>query len=311
MRRPFIMLLAVGLDMAVGELPTRIHPVVWMGRLIDALRGLQAGSPRRQLCAGVVVLAAVSCTSAVAGFVVNRALRRLPRVPRFVFEAFVLSTLISLRELLSASRRVDVALRDDRLDEARHHLRDLVSRDTSALSPNLIASAATESLAENLADSVAAPLLAYQLGGLPAAAAYRAINTLDAMIGYRGDFEHFGKASARADDLANVVPSRVAGALIVAASPLTGADAPSALRLMLRDAGTTSSPNAGWPMSAMAGALGVRLEKVGHYVLGAPLPPTDVPAVGHARHVVGMGTALFVVASLLGGWTRRRLRRCD
>jgi len=146
----------------------------------------------------------------------------------------------------------------------------LVSRDTATLSATQVSAATIESVAENLSDSVVAPLLYYAVGGLPAAFGYRFANTADAMVGYRDEvYEWLGKAPARLDDLFNLVPARLAAALIVAAAPLTGESAGRAWRIWRRDAGKTASPNAGHPMSAMAGALDVELEKVGHYRLGA------------------------------------------
>ena len=147
--------------------------------------------------------------------------------------------------------------------------RDLVSRDTSELDASELSGAAIQSLAENLSDSVVAPLLAYAAGGLPAAAAYRALNTADAMWGYRTpELLHRGRAAARADDVANLIPARLTALYIAARSPQPRA----ALRIALRDHGLAPSPNGGWPMAAMAGGLGVRLAKRGSYAFNAEAP---------------------------------------
>src|SRR5262249_54209283 len=146
----------------------------------------------------------------------------------------------------------------------------LVSRPTSGLSEGQVASAAVESAAENLTDAFVAPLLWYSALGLAGAFLYRTVNTADAMIGYReGALEYFGKASARLDDLLSLIPARIAGLAVVGAAALTGEDFRSAWTTMHHDHGRTASPNAGWTMSAMAGALGVMLEKPGTYRLGA------------------------------------------
>jgi len=137
-------------------------------------------------------------------------------------------------------------------------------------------------------------MLYYALSGLPGAIAYRAVNTLDAMIGYHGRFEYFGKAAARLDDLLNLVPARLTAGLLILAAVLVGGDGPGALRTVLRDSAETESPNAGWPMSAMAGALGIHLEKPGHYVLGAPLPSPDTSALDHAVQVMLAAVALLL-----------------
>jgi adenosylcobinamide-phosphate synthase len=178
-------------------------------------------------------------------------------------------------------------------------LRWLVSRDTAALDAPLLAAAAIESLAENASDSVVAPLLAYALAGLPGACAYRAVNTLDAMVGYRGRYEYLGKVPARLDDLLNIAPARLTGLLIVAAAALCGADARQAWRAMWRDHATTDSPNAGYPMAAIAGALGVRLEKAGHYCLNAGGRAPTAEDVRRASWVVGVGVGLASLAASL------------
>src|SRR5262249_33430479 len=160
-----------------------------------------------------------------------------------------------------AATAVGSALRADDLRTARTRLRALVSRDTSTLDRDLVAAAAVESVAENLGDSFVAPLFWYAALGLPGAVAYRYVNTCDAMLGYRGRYECLGKASARPDDMASWLPARLAAFLLVISAPLAGGDATAAWHVLRRDHRRTASPNAGWPMSAMAGALAVRLEK--------------------------------------------------
>ena len=163
--------------------------------------------------------------------------------------------------------------------------RDLVSRDTSELDASELSGAAIQSLAENLSDSVVAPLLAYAAGGLPAAAAYRALNTADAMWGYRTpELLYRGRAAARADDVANLIPARLTALCIAARSPHPRA----ALRIALRDHALAPSPNGGWPMAAMAGGLGVRLAKRGSYDLNARRAlPSGRPTSARALEVVG------------------------
>jgi adenosylcobinamide-phosphate synthase len=150
------------------------------------------------------------------------------------------------------------------------------------------------------------------LGGLPAAVGYRAANTLDAMIGYHGRFEYSGKLAARLDDALSLVPARLAAYLIVAGATLVGGNARAAARTLSRDRGKTESPNAGWPMSAMAGALGVRLEKPGHYRLAVVSPAADVAAIDHAIQIVIAAVALGLPALLVLAYVEewRRPRRC-
>src|SRR6267142_1113941 len=145
----------------------------------------------------------------------------------------------------------------------------LVSRPTATLGPDEVASATIESLAENLTDAVIAPVCFYLLFGLAGAAAYRAVNTADAMLGYRdGALEWFGKLAARLDDVLNFVPARLAALGLLAGAAAAGEDARGALRMLGRDGALTASPNAGRTMAAMAGALGLTLAKRGAYRLG-------------------------------------------
>ena len=177
------------------------------------------------------------------------------------------------------------ALDAGELDAARAlAARDLVSRETSELDAGELSGAAIQSLAENLSDSVVAPLLAYAAGGLPAAAAYRALNTADAMWGYRTpELLHRGRAAARADDLVNLVPARLTALLIAALAPRPR----EALQVALRDHALAPSPNGGWPMAAMAGGLGVRLVKRDSYAFNAGAPEPTAADIGRALGVVG------------------------
>src|SRR5262249_12826551 len=173
----------------------------------------------------------------------------------------------------------------------------LVSRPAASRDPAAVASAAIESVAENLTDSVLAPLLFYAGFGLPGAAVYRAVNTADAMFGYRRDeLEDFGKVPARLDDALNLVPAPLAGLLLVVAAAVTRGSPIGALRTMWRQHARTASPNAGWTMAAMAGALGVTLAKVDHYRLGdGRLPVADDVRLA----VRTMATAALITAGLL------------
>lgn len=251
------LLLALALD-ALGEPPARVHPVVWMGHYLKwARKGWKAETPTSQLLEGAAGWALGAGLAAGAGHAASRA-------PWYV-QGVLLKPLLARRALFAAVGEVGAALEKDDLPEARRLLAwHLVSRDTSELSAAEVAGAAIESLAENLSDSVVAPLLAYRVGGLPLAAAYRLTNTADAMWGYRvGELEYAGKTAARVDDLLNLAPARLTAACALIAAGGRG------WRVWARDRHRTASPNAGHPMSAFAGALGVQLDKRGVYVLNA------------------------------------------
>jgi adenosylcobinamide-phosphate synthase len=256
--------LAVILDAWLGE-PVRLyrlvdHPVVLIGRLAGGLeRWLldPAASARRQRLAGCSLFLLVVAAALAAGLLLTAVCSRLPA--GWVIEGALLSSLIAWRSLVDHVREVAAGLRVG-LEEARRRIARIVGRDPDTLDAPGVARAAIESLAENLSDGVVAPLLVAALGGLPAALVYKAVNTLDSMVGHKSArYRHFGWASARADDLLNLVPARATGLALVAAAIFAGADGRGAWRAMRRDAGRHRSPNAGWPEAAMAGALGLRL----------------------------------------------------
>jgi adenosylcobinamide-phosphate synthase len=277
---------ALAIDAAFGEPPARFHPVVGMGSLLAALRRRsRAGTPGGQLAEGTAGLAFVLGVSALAAVAAQRALGRLPRGAALAGEAAALSTLLALRGLREAVQGVGEALGTGDLDAARTRAaRDLVSRDTAGLDASELSAAAIQSLAENLSDSVVAPLLAYAAGGLPVAAAYRALNTADAMWGYRTpELLYRGRAAARADDLANLLPARLTALYLALRSPRPR----EAWRIALRDHALAPSPNGGWPMAAMAGGLGVRLAKRGSYDFNAEAPVPEAADIGRALRIAG------------------------
>lgn len=289
---PFAVALAA--DIGLGELPARGHPVVVMGWLIERLAGRPTGRFGRDLARGAVAVA----LPAAAAWTVGRLAERQRHGPaRYLVTVWLLKASFSLRGLLEAGDRVAGALERDDVGAARRALPWLVSRPVAGLDRAHVCSAVVESLAENLADSYVAPLAAYAVGGLPAALAYRAINTADAMLGYRGDLEHLGKAAARLDDLVNLAPARLTAAALALAAPAVGLSGRGALRTALRDARRTASPNAGWPMAAAAGSLGVWLEKDGAYKLGDGAAP-DVGHIAAARRLVAAAAALATAAYL-------------
>jgi adenosylcobinamide-phosphate synthase len=292
-RRPGVIALAVALDLAAGEPPPRWHPVAWVGR---ALGWAERQTPGRSVADGAVAVTLVTAAAWIAGRLIAFAAGRLGG-PGIVLEALLLKPAFALRRLAEATCDVESALRAGDLGAARLRVgRDLVSRPTGDLGAAEVASAAIESLAENLVDSIAAPVLAYSVGGLPAAWAYRVVNTADAMWGYRDlRYERFGKAAARLDDLANLVPARLGAGAIAAGAMLTGENGADAARIAWAHHGRTASPNAGWPMAAMAGALDVGLAKRGAYRLGAAALPTSPDAIRRARRVLAAAAAVTVV----------------
>jgi len=296
-----VLCLAVALDLLLGDPPSRYHPVAWIGRLIALGRRLSARVPRELLVLyGVLLITVVTIISVMAALAVQAVAGRLPWPLDLVAQAWLLKCSFSIRGLVTAVWRVRDGLEARDLEAARAAVgRDLVSRPVDDLDEAATASAAVESLAENLTDSWVAPLCFYLVAGVPGAWAYRAVNTADAMIGYReGTLEQLGGASARLDDLLNLVPSRLAALAVVAGARIGGESGPRAWAVWRRDGGVTSSPNAGQTMAAMAGALGVTLEKRGHYRLGDG-PPPDVAVLDRAVGVFAAASAVTLAAALV------------
>jgi adenosylcobinamide-phosphate synthase len=306
---PESLILALVIDRVLGEPPTRWHPVAWMGSAIAAaLRRAPRDGRLGPLAWGALITAGGVLAFGGLGYAVQRLLRRLPPLLRWPLEAALLKSTLSERSLSAAAGEVERALAAGNLPEARRLLSwHLVSRDTSALSAHRVAAATVESVAENASDGVVAPLFYYTVGGLPAALAYRFLNTADAMLGYRDAArEWLGKVPARADDAANLVPARLTAGLLILSAALLGEDAGSAWRTWRRDAGNTASPNAGHPMSVAAGALGVELEKVGYYRLAAGQPLPEANDIRRVVRLLGGTTLLAGALFVLWSAVRRR-----
>lgn len=293
------LVLALLLDLVLGDLPNRYHPVAWMGTGIGLARRLapRQGCWLRCLYGAVVVIGGAVLVGVIGG-VVEELLHLLPRPLYWLAEAFIFKTTLALRGLVRAARQVQEALIAGDLDRARHLVSwHLVSRDTTQLNASQIAAATVESVAENASDGILAPLVYYALGGLPGALAYRFINTADAMLGYHDpEREWLGKVPARLDDLVNLIPARLTAGFLLLATQLLGGPIRRAWEVWYRDARQTASPNAGQPMSVMAGALGVELEKIGYYCLGAGQPPPTAQHIPAAVRLVYWAVAVAVGA---------------
>ncbi|AJE02432.1 adenosylcobinamide-phosphate synthase CbiB [Geobacter pickeringii] len=295
-------LVAVALDLLLGDPRWLPHPVVQIGRLIAALEGLLRRLVPNERLGGVLLLVlTVGATFGTAWGLVRGAALLHPAAGIAV-SALLGWTCLAARSLHGESGLVARALATGDLPEARRFLSYIVGRDTAELSEPEIWRGTVETVAENTSDGVIAPLFFLMVGGAPLALAYKAVNTLDSMVGYKNErYRYFGWASARCDDLANLIPSRIAGLLICLVAPLAGCSGCRALRTMVRDGRNHSSPNSGIPEAAVAGALGVRLGGTNAYfgtpvekpTIGEPLRPLDAAAWrGAVRLMYGSEGAL-------------------
>ena len=304
-----VLALAVLLDLTMGEPPTWAHPTVWMGRHISFV---ERWSPKKGfigLLAGLSIALVLPSIWGAEFYFLAFWLQDVNSAVYIIVGAVLLKSTFSLRMLHKEAALVRGHLDRGDMEQVRARMSSLVSRDPSSLTAEQAAAATVESVSENINDSFLAPWLFFALFGLPGAFAYRMINTLDSMIGYRGVYEYLGKASARLDDLVNLVPARLAGLLLVAASGfLPGQRMARAWRIMWQHHGRTQSPNAGWTMSGMAGALGIQLQKVDPdlgYILGEPdrpIEPNDISRAVQSMYLVGFfGLAIALAITFARG----------
>ena len=236
---------------------------------------------------------AAAAAAAICPITVN--FPNLSTIAYILFSIYLLKNTFSLRGLWQAVQKVKMSLSNGDLAKARWHTNALVSRKTENLSREQLISAAIESCSENLCDSFVAPLFYFAIFGLPGAIAYRVVNTFDAMIGFHGKWEYTGKFAARLDDVLNFIPARLSGLLIVLASALRNADFAGSWRTMLSQHGRTESPNAGWTMSAMAGSLGITLEKSGAYCLNGGGRELTLASITRSQQILIAAAAIWAM----------------
>ena len=298
----FIFFLAIIIDLVFGDPPDAVHPVAWMGRVVSLLRRILKSQSRIvQFIYGVVMVLLVMGLFAVPVYFGLRYLSNVNTVAYIVAGAVVLKLSFSVKGLRRAALVTKGHLLEDRLDKARFELRALVSRDTGKLSQPSIISAAVESVAENISDSFVAPLFYFLFFGVTGAVAYRVVNTMDAIIGYHGEYEYLGKFAGRLDDVLNYIPARLTALFLVVAAYLARKNGRKAWQMALREHNRTESPNAGWPMAAMAGALNIKLEKPGHYELGEALSALQPATIDSALKLMYIATAIWIATCGLAG----------
>jgi len=293
------LLLGVLADAALGD-PARWHPVAGFGRFAAATER-RCYRDRRWAGVGFVLLTAGSVTAAAAS--AGPLILRRP-VPRLLALAAVTWAALGAASLAGEAGRLADELTVGDLAAARARLPHLCGRDPAPLDAAGLARAGCESMAENTSDAVVAPLLWGALAGLPGLVGYRAVNTLDAMVGYRSPrYRRFGWAAARLDDALNLLPARVTAALIVLLAPLVGGSPAGSLRAWLGDARRHPSPNAGPVEAAAAGALGIQLGGLTRYPHGVEPRPTlgqgRVPTPADLRRLVRLCRSTGWVAAAL------------
>jgi adenosylcobinamide-phosphate synthase len=286
-------ILGAGLDLILGDPRWLPHPVRGIGLLISRLEGILRKVPNERLGGWALVSGVLFAVITTVVFTV--------RFGGTVVAAFWIFTSLAVRSLDEESQKVIDALRRGDLAQARILVGHLVGRDTECLSEADIVRAIFETVAENMSDAIVAPLFYLAVLGVPGMVTYKAVNTMDSMIGYKNDrYIRFGWAAARLDDVANYIPARITAGLIVFGAAISRLRWRTAIRAILRDAQLQPSPNAGYPEAALAGALGVRLGGLNYYFgrpvqkpfLGDPIEELESKRFPQVRLLLYLVTAI-------------------
>jgi adenosylcobinamide-phosphate synthase len=291
-------ILAVAIDLLFGEPKPAYHPVVWIGSLIGFLK--ERPPKRFKVFYGLIIALLTIGLTVGVGYGITVLLYSISPLIALLVTAYLLKSTFCFSFLWGISADIFNDLRSGKLEEARSKLPALVGRDVSKLNESQMSSCVIESLGESFVDGIFSPLFYFVIFGLPGALAYRAINTLDSMVGYKDEkHRQIGFVSAKVDDMANYIPARLAVVLMaIVALPYGGMI--RAIKIALRDGRKTPSINSGFPMSAYAGALGLRLEKLNYYVLGEGLKPCDVSDVPKAiSYNKAAGVVIIILAIII------------
>jgi adenosylcobinamide-phosphate synthase len=291
--------LAIIIDLTLGDPPNALHPVAWMGKVISLLEkgGLKL-RPVGQFVYGIAMTVLITAIFVAPVYFIIFYVWRFNVIAGIIVSALIFKSTFAVTGLRRAAQKIRNLIKEENLDKTRFELRALVSRDTSKLSEPLLASAAVESVAEGACDSLVAPMFYFLLLGAPGAVGYRVVNTMDAMIGYHGKYEFLGKFAARLDDVLNYIPARLSALLLILAAAFLKSGR-RAWQTAQREHTRTESPNAGWTIAAMAGALDTRLEKAGHYIFRENGAAPSTKTIDNAVRLFITAASAWLVICLL------------
>ena len=293
--------LAIFLDLIFGDPKNRYHPTAWIGNFIGNLVPLFKNENANLEKFGGILIVLIS--TAVVGILLIALNLKLDSIIGnelvnmiviIVISAILLKTTIAIKGMEKYALAVTKALENDDIDEARVNLAMITKRKTKNLDKNHVLSGVLESISENTVDGITGPMFYFALFGLPGAFIYRVINTIDSMIGYKTEmFKNLGWFGANCDNILNYIPSRLTAMTMVLGAMLLRYDWKNCYEIFKRDGKKTDSPNAGYPMAALAGALGTKLEKIEHYSLGTDIQEITSKKVKDAIVLMKITSLLF------------------
>ena len=270
-----IIFFALTIDFTLGDPKNKFHPTAWIGSLIAKITpSLKNSSNTLEKLGGIILIIISSAIVASLIILLDTGINMITTdylsiIISIIVGGILLKTTIAIKGMEKHALAVVNSLENNNIISARNNLSMIVKRNTKDLDENHVFSGVVESISENTVDGITGPLFYFGLFGLPGAFVYRVINTADSMIGYRTNiFKNIGWFAANCDTILNYIPSRLTGFVMIFSAMILGYDWKRSYKIMIRDGGKTQSPNAGYPMAAIAGALGTRFEKIDHYFLG-------------------------------------------
>ena len=314
----FIIGLAILLDFKFGDPKNKYHPTSWIGTLIAKFTLIAKNEhPILEKFGGICIVTITSGLVVLLLFILNIGITLITidyvsLVVSVIVGGLLLKTTIAIHGMEKHAKSVLESLDEENLDMARNHLSMIVKRNTQNLDKNHVLSGVLESISENTVDGITGPLFYYALFGLPGAFVYRVINTADSMIGYKTDiFKNIGWFAATCDSILNYIPSRLTGLVMIISAAILHNNWKESYKIMIRDGKKTESPNAGYPMAALAGALETKFEKIDHYKLGDGETVLTKEHVHSAISIMKLTSVLFFgiitipiisILSFVGWW---------
>ena len=309
---------AILLDFKFGDPKNKYHPTAWIGSLIAKLTPVAKNDHAIiEKFAGMFIVGITSGVAILLLFALDIGISLITvdfvsLIVSVIISAILLKTTIAIRGMEKHAISVLESIDGENLDVARTHLSMIVKRNTKNLDKNHILSGVLESISENTVDGITGPLFYYALLGLPGAFVYRVVNTADSMIGYKTDiFKNIGWFAATCDSVLNYIPSRLTGLIMIISAAILQNNWRESYKIMIRDGKNTESPNAGYPMAALAGALETKFEKVNHYKLGDGKIILTKDHVYSAISIMKLTSVLFfgivtipiiTILSIIGWW---------